>query len=173
MYAFSPIEYLDSMLVDYSLIPHEESFTAETTAQSAHIKGKDLSKVIVVENKEQMSMIVIPANCNLVQNEISRLFNAPELSIVPEFLFQERFPECEPGAMPPFGNLYSMDVYIADELTQNRSMTFNGGSHTLLINMLTDDFLNITTTQVINQGYRTNHGVRFSDRDEKLQRTGK
>lgn len=157
MYTFSPLEYLDSMLVDYSLIPHDESYTAEMTAKSAHIKGQDLSKVIVVGNSDMMCMAVIPANCYLLQGQLASLLKIPNLTIVPEYLFSNKFPECELGAMPPLGNLYNMAVYVAAELTHNKNITFNGGNHKLLINMLTADFLSIANAKIIKKGYKVMH----------------
>jgi len=157
MYTLSPIEYLDSLLIDYSLIPHTTSFTAQETAQSAHIKGQNLCKVIVVGAGQTMSMVVVPANYYLRQSEISRLLRTPELSIVPEHQFAERFPECEIGAMPPFGKLYDMDVYLAKELANNSTITFNGGTHNLLIKMRTLDFIELSGARVISTGYKVAH----------------
>lgn len=155
MYQLSPFEYLDSLLIDYTLIPHSTSFTAQETAQSAHIKGQDLSKVIVVGADQQMSMVVVPANHFLNQAELSRLLRTPDLAIVPEYQFADKFPECEIGAMPPFGKLYGMDVYLAKELAQKQTITFNGGTHNLLIKMRTSDFIEISGARIISMGYKT------------------
>ena len=157
MYTLTPFEYLDSLLIDYTLIPHETSFTAQETAESAHIKGRDLSKVIVVGSNRLMSMVVVPANCILVQTDLSRLLRAPDLTIVPEHLFANRFPECEVGAMPPFGKLYDMKVFLAKELSQNQSITFNGGTHKLLIKMSVADFVDISDARIISLGYKTSN----------------
>ncbi|MCW8878520.1 MAG: hypothetical protein OQK04_00055 [Kangiellaceae bacterium] len=154
MFTLSPLEYLDSLLIDYTLIPHDTCFTAQETAESAHIKGRDLSKVIVIGSRQYMSMVVVPANYILLQDDLSRLLRTPDLSIVPERQFAERFPDCELGAMPPFGNLYDMDVFLAKELAQNQTITFNGGTHNLLIKMETRDFIDISEARVISVGYR-------------------
>lgn len=154
MYALSPLEYLDSLLIDYSLIPHEYSATAQETAEAAHIKGRELSKVIVVGSGQLMSMVVVPANNLLLQTDLSRLLRTPDLSIVPEEQFAERFPECEVGAMPPFGRLYDMDVFLAKELARKEYITFNGGTHSLLIKMRTSEFIDISDARVISLGYK-------------------
>ena len=164
MYTLTPFEYLDSLLVDYTLVPHTTSFTAQETAESAHIKGKDLAKVIVIGSGQLMSMMVVPANCILLQNDLSRLLKTPDLSIVPEHLFSERFPECEVGAMPPFGKLYGMDVYLAKDLAQNDSITFNGGTHNLLIKMRMSDFMDITDARIISVGYKVANLVSGKDK---------
>lgn len=154
MYTLTPFEYLDSLLVDYTLLPHTTTFTAQDTARSAHIKGRDLAKVIVVGSEKVMSMVVVPANYLLLQNELSQILKMPDLTIVPEFQFAEKFPECELGAMPPFGKLYGMEVFLAKELARNNSIIFNGGTHNLLIKMRMSDFRNITDVRIISSGYR-------------------
>ena len=154
MHVPNPIEYLNSLGVDFTLVNHAPTFTAQHTAQAAHIKGNDLSKVIVVGDKHKYMMVVIPANCILLQRSVARLLKTPNLRIVPEYEFRDRFPECEVGAMPPFGNIYGMDVLVAKELSQKDTITFNGGSHSQLIRMKTNDFLNITGARAISVGYK-------------------
>ncbi|WP_196140316.1 aminoacyl-tRNA deacylase [Aliikangiella sp. G2MR2-5] len=154
MYTLSPLEYLDSLLIDYNLIPHKSAFTAQETAEKAHIKGEQLSKVIIVGSGQKMSMVVVPANYLLLQTDLARLLKSPDLTIVPEHLFADRFPECEIGAMPPFGKLYNMNVFLAKELANKEFITFNAGSHSLLVKMHTRDFIDISEARVISVGYR-------------------
>lgn len=155
MYNITPFEYLDSLNVNYSLIPHTTTYTAQETAESAHIKGKELAKVIVVGSGNIMSMVVVPANSLLLQSDLARMLKTPDLTIVPEHLFFERFPACDVGAMPPFGKLYGMDVFLAKDLAEQENIIFNGGTHNILIKMKTSDFIDITQARVITFGYRT------------------
>ena len=157
MNTLTPFEYLDSLHVDYSLVPHNTSFTAQETAEAAHIKGKDLAKIIIVGSGHLMSMVVVPANCIVLQSDLARLLKTPNLTIVPEYKFSQRFPECEVGAMPPFGKLYGMDVFLAKSLAQNEFITFNGGNHHILIKMHMTDFINISDARVISFGYRVSN----------------
>jgi len=115
MNTLTPIEYLNLLQVNYTQIPHITAFTAQETAELAHIKGKDLAKVIIIGSGDLMSMVVIPADCILLQSDLARMLNVRDLTIVPEYIFSEKFPECEVGAMPPFGKLYGMDVFLARE----------------------------------------------------------
>ena len=154
MNTLTPLEYLDSLQVDYSLVAHTTSFTAQETAKSAHIKEKNLAKVIIVGSGQLMSMVVVPADCIVLQSDLTRLLKTPDLTIVPEYKFSNRFPECEVGAMPPFGKLYGMDVFLAKSLAQNEYIIFNGGNHHLLIKMRMADFLDITEARIISFGYR-------------------
>ncbi|WP_168204194.1 aminoacyl-tRNA deacylase [Aliikangiella coralliicola] len=154
MHVPSPTEYLDSQSINYELVPHATSFTAQETAQKTHIKGNTLSKVVVVGDQNKLALVVIPANCILLQRSLARVLRSPGLNIVPEYQFRDRFPECEIGAMPPFGNLYGMDVFIAKELVQRDTVTFNGGTHNVLIKMETTDFIKVTNARVITVGYK-------------------
>jgi len=154
MHVPNPVEYLESTGIDFALVPHTPTFTAQHTAQATHIKGNDLSKVIVVGDKHRLMMVVIPANCILLQRSMARLLKNPDLKIVPEYEFRDRFPECEVGAMPPFGNIYGMDVLVAKDLAEKDTITFNGGTHSQLIKMNTTDFLRMTGARTISVGYK-------------------
>lgn len=152
--AINPIEYLDSQDIDYTLVPHSTSFTAQETAANAHIKGNQLSKVVIVSNDDKLMMIVVPANCILMQQSIARLLSSPDVSIVPEYQFRDHFPECETGAMPALGNLYEMDVLIAKDLVKQEFITFSGGTHNILIRMRTDDYMRLSGARSISVGYK-------------------
>ena len=152
--AINPIEYLDSQDIDYTLVPHTTSFTAQETAATTHIKGNQLSKVVIVSSDDKLMMIVIPANCIIMQQSIARLLRSPNVSIVPEYRFRDHFPECETGAMPAFGNLYGMDVLIAKELVKQEFITFSGGTHNILIKMKADDFMRLSGARSISVGYK-------------------
>ena len=154
MFKLSPTEYLDSRQVEYSLLPHSPTFTAQHTAQASHIRGQELSKVVVIGDGQQTMMMVIPANCVLVKNELTRLLNSPNLRIIPEYEFRDLFPGCEVGAMPPFGELYNMKVFVAKDLIKNETITFNGGTHSVLIQMSTDDFIKLGDVHETSVGYR-------------------
>ncbi len=167
----NPKKYLDSLLINYTVLPHSATFTAQHTAQAAHIKGKNLCKVIVVGDKANLAMIAIPANCILLQKSMARLLRSPGVKVIPEFQFRDRFPECEVGAMPPFGNLYGINVLIAKELTNNEMMIFNAGNHSELIQMKTSDYLKVTDAKIISVGYKVaglSHSV-ISNRKDNWQ----
>ncbi|MGX5173152.1 aminoacyl-tRNA deacylase [Aliikangiella sp. IMCC44653] len=170
MYSISPIEYLDSLLIDYTLIPHATTFTAQETAETAQISGKELSKVVVIEREQQsktkfahaqisvftdsLALLVIPAQTSVVKSELRQILGLPNLTLAPESHFINRFPLCEAGAMPPFGRLYNIEIFIADKLIENNHIIFNGGTHNLLIKMRTKDYLSINNANVISAGYR-------------------
>jgi Ala-tRNA(Pro) deacylase len=96
-----------------------------------------------------MAMAVLPANKKIVRQDLRDVTGCDEVKFASEDEFKEKFPECETGAMPPFGNLYGMDVYIAESLTGNDEIVFNAGSHTELIRMKFSDFERLVNPKVI------------------------
>ena len=154
MATLSPVEYLDSQKIDYTLLPHSISYTAQDTAAKTHIKGNLLSKVVIVRSDDKLLMVVVPANCIVMQQSIARLLRSPSVTIVPEHQFKDHFPECETGAMPAFGNLYGMDVLIAKDLVKQDFITFSGGTHKILIKMKTSDFMKLSGARSISVGYK-------------------
>jgi Ala-tRNA(Pro) deacylase len=133
-------DYLDKESIKYVSIMHSTAYTAQEVAASVHITGKELAKTVIVELDGKMAMAVLPANRKIVLQDLREVTGSDEVKFASEEAFREKFPECETGAMPPFGNLYGMDVYLAESLTSNEQIAFNAGSHTEVIKMKFDDF---------------------------------
>lgn len=133
-------EYLDSHRVEYVTINHSLAYTAQRIAASAHISGKDIAKTVVLKADGKMIMAVLPASCKINLDMLKSAINASAVDIASEKEFGALFPDCEVGAMPPFGNLYGMDVYVAERLTQDEEIAFNAGSHRELIKLAYQDF---------------------------------
>ena len=94
-------------------------------------------------------MAVLPANRNIVLQDLRDVTGADQVKFVPEDDFKKQFPDCETGAMPPFGNLYGMAVYVAASLTQNEEIVFNAGSHIEVIKVAYKDFERLVRPQVV------------------------
>src|SRR5436305_1374111 len=128
-------EYLDKEKVKYVSIMHSTAYTAQEVAASAHITGKELAKTVIVDLDGKVAMAVLPANRKIVLQDLRDVTGSDEAKFASEDEFKAKFPECETGAMPPFGNLYGMDVYLAEALTQQDEIAFNAGTHTEVIRM--------------------------------------
>src|SRR5947208_12419515 len=126
-------EFLDREKVKYVNIIHSTAYTAQEVAASAHITGKELAKTVIVELDGKMAMAVLPANRKIVLQDLREVTGCDQVKFASEEEFKRKFPDCETGAMPPFGNLYGMDVYVAEALTRNDEIAFNAGSHTEII----------------------------------------
>lgn len=133
-------EFLDHQNIKYVTISHSSAFTAQEVAQSAHIPGKALAKTVVVKLDGKLALAVLPASYIIDLERLKKATGAPETSVATEQEFRELFPECETGAMPPFGNLYGMDVFVDQRLREDEEIAFNAGSHTELIKLSYRDF---------------------------------
>lgn len=141
-------DFLDSNGVKYITIRHSPAFTAQEIAASAHIKGRELAKTVMVKIDGKLSMAVIPAQRMLDLEKLSKAAGGAEVEIAVEKEFIEAFPGCELGAMPPFGNIYGIDVFVALELTKDEEIVFNAGSHSELVRLSYVDFESLAMPKV-------------------------
>jgi Ala-tRNA(Pro) deacylase len=91
----------------------------------------------------------LPANRKIVLQDLREVTGADQVKFVPEDEFKKQFPYCETGAMPPFGNLYGMEVYAAASLAENEQIAFNAGSHTEVIKLAYADFERLVRPNVV------------------------
>ena len=142
-------EFLDYHRVKYVVISHSPAFTAMEIAASAHIPGKELAKTVMVEIDGRIAMAVLPASQKVDLELLRDAVGAERVALAKESAFRDRFPECDLGAMPPFGNLYDMDVYVADSLTEDAEIAFNAGSRTELVRLAYRDFERLVQPEVM------------------------
>ncbi|NTU57402.1 MAG: YbaK/EbsC family protein [Chlorobiaceae bacterium] len=133
-------DYLDSSHVRYFVISHTPAYTAQEIAQAAHVPGKTMAKTVMVSVSGKMAMVVIPASMHLDLGLLRELCGTQDVKLAEENGFSGMFPECEIGAMPPFGNLYGMDVFADAELDEADEITFNAGVHTELLKLSWADY---------------------------------
>ena len=142
-------QFLDEEKVKYVSIVHSTAYTAQEVAASAHITGRELAKTVIVELDGKMAMAVLPANRKIVLQDLREVTGSDEVKFASEEEFKEKFPDCETGAMPPFGHLYGMEVYLAESFMENEEIAFNAGSHTELIRMPFHDFERLVQPRVV------------------------
>src|SRR5215470_4258635 len=142
-------EFLDKEGIRYVSIVHSPAYTAQEVAASAHITGRELAKTVIVELDREMAMAVLPANRKIVLQDLREVTGSDQVKFASEDEFKKRFPDCEPGAMPPFGNLYGMEVYLAASLPQNQEISFNAGSHTEVIRLAFKDYERLVKPKVV------------------------
>lgn len=133
-------EFLDLNHVPYITISHSPAYTAQGIAASAHVKGKELAKTVMVKVDGKLAMAVLPAPYKVDFGLLRKHLKSNKVELATEQEFEKVFPGCEVGAMPPFGNLYGINVYVTESLTEDESIAFNAGSHTELIRMSYSDF---------------------------------
>jgi len=133
-------EFLDREEVKYVSISHSPAYTAQEIAASAHVPGKELAKTVIVKLDGRMAMAVLPASLKIDFAKLKQASGAAEVELASEREFRDMFPGCEVGAMPPFGNLYDVDVYVSPQLAEDEEIAFNAGSHTELVKLAYRDF---------------------------------
>lgn len=140
MVAAKLIAYLDSNQVQYVIITHSPAYSAQKIAQLAHLPGQEIAKCVIVTLNGKMAMAVLPAPYHIDLEALRTATGAEQIALCSEAEFLDRFPDCEVGAMPPFGNLYGMAVYVAAALAEDEEIAFNAGSHRELVRMPYNDF---------------------------------
>ncbi|MGR9105996.1 MAG: aminoacyl-tRNA deacylase [Gammaproteobacteria bacterium] len=141
--------YLDQEGVKYLTISHSMAFTALEIAKSSHIPSKEMAKTLVLEIQGQPAITVIPAVEKFDLNILKQAFETEDVALTGEQKFAKLFPDCEVGAMPPFGNLYGMETYVAESLSGQEYIAFNAGSHSEVIKMRYRDYENLVTPRFI------------------------
>jgi len=134
------VEFLDSNNVRYTILTHSPAFTAQEIAHQAHISGKEIAKTVIVWMDGAMVMAVLPGSHIINFAHLQEHSGAKNVELAGETEFKDRFPNCEVGAMPPFGNLFNMPVYVASALKEDREIAFNAGSHRELVKMSYTDY---------------------------------
>lgn len=142
-------QFLDRYGVTYTSIGHQPAFTAPETAEFAHVDGRDFAKTVIVKMAGEMAMVVLPANRKIALSELRELLERDDLELATEDEFRGRFPDCELGAMPPFGNLYGLPVYLAQSLAEEREIAFNAGTHREVIKMSYADYADLVKPIVL------------------------
>lgn len=142
-------EFLDANKVKYSVLMHPTAYTAPEIASLAHVNGQELAKTVIVKIDGQVAMAVLPSPRHVDLARLKASARAQAVDLVPEQEFRDLFPGCEAGAMPPFGNLYDMPVFVDEGLTKDHEIAFNAGTHGELIRMSYEDFARLTQPQVI------------------------
>ncbi len=156
-----PLSRLESFLrnadVSFNKIVHHKTYSAQRTAADAHISGKEIAKTVIVKLDGQMCMVVLPGDMQIDMNLLKEATGAAQIRLASELEFKDMFDNCEVGAMPPFGNLYNMPVYVSEVLKEDVFIAFNAGSHSLLIQMTYADFENLVEPIVMRLAYHSSY----------------
>jgi Ala-tRNA(Pro) deacylase len=139
---------LDEASVSYDVYIHPLAYTAQEIAEKQHVSGKELAKVVMLEVDDQLVMGVVPGNVKVHVNTVRASLGASTVRLATEDEFTARFPECEIGAMPPFGNLFGLKVVVDPALEKDEHIYFNAGNHVQTVRMKYKDFAELVKPQV-------------------------
>lgn len=141
-------EFLDSHRIAYQHCTHSPAYTAQGLAHVQHVSGKELAKVVMVIANGHMLMTVLPGSNRIEIEQLSKILQTEDLRLATEEEFKDIFPDCELGAMPPFGNLYNLEVWVDSALQSHPTITFNAGTHVETIQMNFADFQRLVEPRI-------------------------
>lgn len=141
-------ELLDSQAIKYVLITHSQAFTAQEVAASMHVPGRELAKPVIVRTRNRLAMVVVRAQDHVDLGRVSLALGSPA-QLAPESDLSVSFPDCELGAMPPFGTLYGMPTLVDREVAKSPELVFNAGTHTSAIRMMYADYTRLVQPRVL------------------------
>lgn len=134
-------EFLNDARVPYSVIPHPPAYSAQAEAAATHIPGRDWAKVVICVIDERPVQAVLPAPAIVDLDRLLVLARGDMIRLAREAELKRWFPDCEEGAVPPFGPLYGQEVYVDVGLAGEEQITFSAGSHSTAIQMRWSDFV--------------------------------
>jgi Ala-tRNA(Pro) deacylase len=145
--------YLDKAHIDYQSDSHPTTYTAQEIAEQANVDGMSFAKTVMVIADDKLAMVVMPAPYTIDFDNIAQAMGVQKVELAFEYQFRNAFPDCETGAMPPFGNLFEIPVYAVDALVNQDMISFNAGNHRELLHMRSDDFKQLVQPTVISSGF--------------------
>lgn len=140
--------YLDQNQVSYEVTTHPEAYTSQEVAAALHKSGKRLAKVVMVKAGDQLVMCVLPAHELIDIGRLENILGSKQVRLATEEEFKDLFPDCDVGAMPPFGHLYNVPVYLDERLAEYDKFYFEAGSHTEIVTMSMDDYRRMVSPQI-------------------------
>lgn len=145
-------EFLDQQGVGYEILRHDPAFTAQQLAASMHVPGRQFVKVVVVKLDGTPALAVMPAPLRINFKQLAAAAGAKKCSLASESEFQQLFPDCALGAMPPFGGLYKLQTFGEQSLTADREIVFNAGTHEEAVRMSYADFARLSNARLVKFG---------------------
>ena len=142
-------DFLDRNEIKYELIHHPTTYTAQLTAASSHVRTDEMAKVVMVNRDGKLAMAVLPASKRVDITALHTASGAASMRLASELEFKQQFPDCDAGAMPPFGNLYGMDVFVDEGVTKQARIAFNAGSHDEVLRVAYEDFACLVQPKVL------------------------
>lgn len=141
-------ELLDQAKVSYEVYNHPLAYTAQEIAAQQHFSGREMAKVVMLEVDHRLIMGVIPGSRKLDLNTVKASLAAKEVRLATEDEFVSRFPECEIGAMPPFGNLFGLPVVVDPALEKDEYIYFNAGNHVQTVRITYRDYTQLVRPKI-------------------------
>ena len=147
------IDFLDKSGVSYEITEHRAAFTAQSMAAEEHEPGKYVAKPVIIKADDKYVMCVLSACCKIDLDALKSWIGAESVELADESDIIKIFPDCSPGAEPPFGNLYDLPTIIDKSLEDDDHIIFQGGTHETAIRMSMDDYLRLAEPKMLEFSY--------------------
>lgn len=141
--------YLREQHVSFQEQHHRTTYTSQEIAATEHIPGKMVAKTVMAHADSGMVMLVLPSSYLVDYTKAAKTIGARAFRLAEEQDFASVFPDCEIGAMPPFGNLYNLPVYVDKSLTADETIVFPAGTHTDSMSVRYADFERLVKPAVV------------------------
>lgn len=142
--------YLQSSHIPYETLPHSTTYTAQGTAALMQISGREIAKTVVLragDRGEETILAVLPGARHVKLEKLAAAVGKP-VRLATELEFVDLFPDCELGAMPPFGALYNLPVYMDESLAKDADVVFNAGTHHDAVRVSYEDFVRLAGPKI-------------------------
>jgi Ala-tRNA(Pro) deacylase len=141
-------EFLEANKIAYSVHSHPTAYTAQEIAALSHVTGRRLVKVVMIKAGDELAMLALPADHRVDLERVQRVIGRDDTRLATEGEFRAAFPGCDVGAMPPFGNLFGIPVYVDRSLEKAGEIVFNAGTHTLTARMAFGDYVRLVNPRM-------------------------
>jgi len=148
------LDYLIESRVEWEMIEHPKAYAADDVAHKVGVPEEAFAKTVMVKLDGLMAMAVVPSRNKVNFNLLREAAGAETIALAVEDDFGLRFPDCELGAMPPFGNLYGLNVFVDGGLAEQEGIAFNAGTHLEVIKMDYTDFEDLVQPRLARFAYR-------------------
>ena len=141
-------QYFRDNGVGYQIMTHPVAYTAQEVAAAQRVPGKQVAKVVIVLADGKAVMLAQPANSRIDFAKLKDVLGAQEVRLARENEFSDLFPDCDTGAMPPFGNLYDVPVYVDRALSEDVEIVFQAGTHRETMRITYQDYARLARPTV-------------------------
>jgi len=146
-------DYLEAHNIKFDAIEHPPAYTAKEIAKLVNVNSGQVAKTVMVYLDGVLSMVVLPASCRIRWDRFNRVMGTELVDLASEQEFADRFPECELGAMPPFGRMYDVPIYMYEGFEDSGSIVFKAGTHHEVIKMQFNDFRMLAQPMSLSEGF--------------------
>jgi Ala-tRNA(Pro) deacylase len=141
-------DFLRKNGINFKSVVHSEAYTAQEIAASMHVHGREVLKSVMIKADGRFVMAVLPADSRVDFKKLKDVLKDKDLRLASETEFKNLFPDCEPGAEPPFGNLYNVETFVDRSVTEDEHIFFNAGNHYEAMEMDYKDFENLVKPKI-------------------------